>query len=76
MLDSRACLFALRDLPLLSSGLDEVVLVIQSQRNSYHARQSVQRRAELLQQAAQHGQVTPGSLVRTVGAQRSYGFTS
>ncbi|GAA6233175.1 beta-1,3-glucosyltransferase-like isoform X3 [Lates japonicus] len=41
-----------------SVGLEEVVLVIQSQRNSYHARQGVQRKVEILQQAADLGQVT------------------
>ncbi|XP_029925606.1 beta-1,3-glucosyltransferase [Myripristis murdjan] len=40
-------------------GLEEVVLVIQSQRNSYHAHQSAQRKAEILQQAAQLGQEAP-----------------
>ena len=42
------------------SGLEEVVFVIQSQRNSYHARQGEQRRVEILQQAAELGQVTSG----------------
>ncbi|GLD46516.1 beta-1,3-glucosyltransferase-like isoform X1, partial [Lates japonicus] len=40
-------------------GLEEVVLVIQSQRNSYHARQGVQRKVEILQQAADLGQGVP-----------------
>lgn len=35
-----------------------MVLVIQSQRNSYHARRGHQRKAEILQQAAGMGQVT------------------
>ena len=34
--------------------------MIQSQRNSYHARQGEQRRVEILQQAAELGQVTSG----------------
>lgn len=38
-------------------GLQEVVVVIQSQRNSYHARRSEQRKVELLQQAAEEGKV-------------------
>ncbi|XP_040908387.1 beta-1,3-glucosyltransferase isoform X2 [Toxotes jaculatrix] len=42
-----------------SVGLEEVVLVIQSQRNSYHARRSVQRKAEILHQAAELGQGVP-----------------
>ncbi|KAM6984644.1 beta-1,3-glucosyltransferase [Aplochiton taeniatus] len=40
-------------------GLEELVLVIQSQGNSYHVRRAEQRRAELLQQAAHLGQETP-----------------
>lgn len=44
----------------LFSGLGEVVLVIQSQRNSYHARRGDQRKAEILQQAAEVEQVTSG----------------
>uniref|UniRef100_A0A667XG43 Beta 3-glucosyltransferase b n=2 Tax=Myripristis murdjan TaxID=586833 RepID=A0A667XG43_9TELE len=43
----------------LNNWLEEVVLVIQSQRNSYHAHQSAQRKAEILQQAAQLGQEAP-----------------
>ncbi|KAM3869619.1 beta-1,3-glucosyltransferase-like, partial [Diretmus argenteus] len=39
--------------------LDEVVVVIQSQRNSYHAQQGAQRKVEILQQAAQLGQGVP-----------------
>nr|XP_046267270.1 beta-1,3-glucosyltransferase [Scatophagus argus] len=39
--------------------LDEVVLVIQSQRNSYHARRGHLRREEILQQAAELGQGDP-----------------
>ncbi|XP_059207421.1 beta-1,3-glucosyltransferase [Centropristis striata] len=35
-----------------SVGLEEVVLVIQSQRNSFHARRGAQRKEEILQQAA------------------------
>lgn len=42
-------------------GLQEVVVVIQSQRNSYHARRSEQRKVEILQQAAEVGTVTPQS---------------
>eukprot|EP00064_Thunnus_orientalis_P009689 superscaffoldBa00001245_g9715 len=38
------------------SDLEEVVLVIQSQRNSYHARRGEQRKLEVLQQAAELGQ--------------------
>lgn len=34
-----------------------MVVVIQSQRNSYHARRGEQRREEVLQQAAELGQV-------------------
>ncbi|XP_018548098.1 beta-1,3-glucosyltransferase isoform X2 [Lates calcarifer] len=41
------------------SGLEKVVLVIQSQRNSYHARRGVQRKVEILQQAADLGQGVP-----------------
>lgn len=36
------------------------MLVIQSQRNAYHARRGDQRKAEILQQAAEVGQVTSG----------------
>lgn len=46
----------------LVSDLEEVVLVIQSQRNSYHARRGGQRKVEVLQQAAELGQVTAGWL--------------
>ncbi|XP_034539866.1 beta-1,3-glucosyltransferase [Notolabrus celidotus] len=42
-----------------SIGLKEVVLVIQSQRNSYHARRAGQRKVEILQQAAELGQGVP-----------------
>ncbi|XP_027131789.1 beta-1,3-glucosyltransferase isoform X3 [Larimichthys crocea] len=42
-----------------SVGLEEVVIVIQSQRNSYHTRRGRQRRAEILQQAAELGQADP-----------------
>ncbi|XP_019952583.1 beta-1,3-glucosyltransferase isoform X2 [Paralichthys olivaceus] len=42
-----------------SAALEEVVFVIQSQRNSYHARRGVQRRTEILQQAAELGQGVP-----------------
>ncbi|CAJ1063816.1 beta-1%2C3-glucosyltransferase [Xyrichtys novacula] len=42
-----------------STGLKEVVLVIQSQRNSYHARRASQRKAGILQQAAELGQGVP-----------------
>ncbi|KAM9332067.1 beta-1,3-glucosyltransferase-like [Pholidichthys leucotaenia] len=42
-----------------SVGLEEVVIVIQSQRNSYHARRGHQRKAEILQQAAKLGQKVP-----------------
>ncbi|KAM9348097.1 beta-1,3-glucosyltransferase [Symphorus nematophorus] len=42
-----------------SVGLEEVVVVIQSQRNSYHARRGAQRRVEILQQAAKLGQEVP-----------------
>lgn len=45
-------------LHVLLSGIQEVVLVIQSQRNSYHARRGEQRKAEILQQAAEAGKVT------------------
>ncbi|KAI3373191.1 hypothetical protein L3Q82_006500 [Scortum barcoo] len=37
-------------------SLEEVVFVIQSQRNSYHARRGGQRKVEILQQAAELGQ--------------------
>uniref|UniRef100_A0AAQ5ZTV8 Fringe-like glycosyltransferase domain-containing protein n=1 Tax=Amphiprion ocellaris TaxID=80972 RepID=A0AAQ5ZTV8_AMPOC len=42
-----------------SVGLDELVIVIQSQRNSYHARRGGQRKVEILQQAATLGQGVP-----------------
>ncbi|XP_049448346.1 beta-1,3-glucosyltransferase isoform X3 [Epinephelus fuscoguttatus] len=42
-----------------SVGLEEVVLVIQSQRNSFHARRGAQRKVEILQQAAELGQAVP-----------------
>lgn len=48
-----ACLF---------TELEDVVIVIQSQRNSYHARRSGQRKVEILQQAARLGQVTSAML--------------
>lgn len=44
-------------LRFLLLGLNEVVLVIQSQRNSYHARRGHQRKVEILLQAAEMGQV-------------------
>ncbi|XP_037544226.1 beta-1,3-glucosyltransferase [Nematolebias whitei] len=40
-------------------GLGEVVIVIQSQRSSYHARQGYRRKMEILQQAAKLGQGVP-----------------
>ncbi|KAF0038569.1 hypothetical protein F2P81_009053 [Scophthalmus maximus] len=40
---------------LLWLGLEELVLVIQSQRNSYHVRRGIQRRGEILQQADELG---------------------
>uniref|UniRef100_I3K4D0 Beta 3-glucosyltransferase b n=1 Tax=Oreochromis niloticus TaxID=8128 RepID=I3K4D0_ORENI len=39
--------------------LEDVVIGIQSQRNSYHARRSGQRKVEILQQAARLGQGVP-----------------
>ncbi|KAK5858598.1 hypothetical protein PBY51_002727 [Eleginops maclovinus] len=42
-----------------SAGLEEVVLVIQSQRNPFHARRASQRKVEILQQAAELGQGVP-----------------
>ncbi|XP_028277531.1 beta-1,3-glucosyltransferase [Parambassis ranga] len=42
-----------------SVGLDEVVIVIQTQRSSYHARRGGQRKAEILQQAAKLQQGVP-----------------
>ncbi|CAL8265985.1 unnamed protein product [Merluccius merluccius] len=44
---------------LLSLGPQQVVLVIQSQRNSYHSRQASQRKEEILLQATQLGQGAP-----------------
>uniref|UniRef100_A0A8D3CS92 Beta 3-glucosyltransferase b n=1 Tax=Scophthalmus maximus TaxID=52904 RepID=A0A8D3CS92_SCOMX len=41
------------------SGLEELVLVIQSQRNSYHVRRGIQRRGEILQQADELGRGAP-----------------
>ncbi|XP_030010995.1 beta-1,3-glucosyltransferase [Sphaeramia orbicularis] len=41
------------------AGLEDVVLVIQSQRNSFHAQRGQQRRQEILQQAAELGQGFP-----------------
>ncbi|KAM9846412.1 beta-1,3-glucosyltransferase [Aulostomus maculatus] len=40
-------------------GLEEVLIVIQSQRNSYHARRGEQRKLEILQQASKLGQGVP-----------------
>ncbi|KAM6911889.1 beta-1,3-glucosyltransferase [Lycodopsis pacificus] len=45
--------------PHSSIGLWDVVLVIQSQRNSFHARRGGQRKVEILQQAAELGQGVP-----------------
>ncbi|XP_029304718.1 beta-1,3-glucosyltransferase isoform X3 [Cottoperca gobio] len=42
-----------------SVGLEEVVLVIQSQRNSFHARRAAQRKEKILHQAAELGQGVP-----------------
>ncbi|CAI5643368.1 unnamed protein product [Oreochromis niloticus] len=42
-----------------SVELEDVVIGIQSQRNSYHARRSGQRKVEILQQAARLGQGVP-----------------
>ncbi|XP_026183308.1 beta-1,3-glucosyltransferase isoform X3 [Mastacembelus armatus] len=42
-----------------SVGLEKVVLVIQSQRNSYHVRQAVERKVEILHQAAELGKGVP-----------------
>ncbi|XP_076745365.1 beta-1,3-glucosyltransferase isoform X3 [Maylandia zebra] len=42
-----------------SVELEDVMIVIQSQRNSYHARRSGQRKVEILQQAARLGQGVP-----------------
>ncbi|XP_034746813.1 beta-1,3-glucosyltransferase [Etheostoma cragini] len=42
-----------------SVGLDKVVLVIQSQRNSFHARRGGQRKVEVLKQAAEMGKGVP-----------------
>ncbi|KAL3042775.1 hypothetical protein OYC64_020657 [Pagothenia borchgrevinki] len=41
------------------AGLEEVVLLIQSQRNTFHARHAAQRKVEILQQAAELGQGVP-----------------
>ncbi|CAG00414.1 unnamed protein product [Tetraodon nigroviridis] len=46
-----------------TGGTQEVVVVIQSQRNSYHARRGEQRKVEILQQAADLGQ---GGLLRVL----------
>uniref|UniRef100_A0A8D2ZRG4 Beta 3-glucosyltransferase b n=1 Tax=Scophthalmus maximus TaxID=52904 RepID=A0A8D2ZRG4_SCOMX len=43
----------------LSRRLKELVLVIQSQRNSYHVRRGIQRRGEILQQADELGRGAP-----------------
>ncbi|KAM4544898.1 beta-1,3-glucosyltransferase isoform 1-T1 [Odontesthes bonariensis] len=40
-------------------GMEEVVIVIQSQRNSHHARRGGQRKAEIHQEAARLGQGVP-----------------
>ncbi|XP_041656480.1 beta-1,3-glucosyltransferase isoform X2 [Cheilinus undulatus] len=42
-----------------SVDLEEVVFVIQSQRNSYHAHRAGQRKVEILQQAAELGKGSP-----------------
>ncbi|XP_015235560.1 PREDICTED: beta-1,3-glucosyltransferase-like isoform X2 [Cyprinodon variegatus] len=42
-----------------SAELEELVIVIQSQRNSYHARRSHQRKEEILHEAANLGQGLP-----------------
>lgn len=42
-----------------SLGLEELVLVIQNQRNTYHIRQGEARKDEILQQANEHGQDSP-----------------
>ncbi|XP_037324237.2 beta-1,3-glucosyltransferase isoform X2 [Pungitius pungitius] len=42
-----------------SIGLSDVVIVIQSQRNSFHARRAGERKVEILQQAAELGQGVP-----------------
>ncbi|XP_077962681.1 beta-1,3-glucosyltransferase isoform X1 [Gasterosteus aculeatus] len=42
-----------------SIGLSDVVLVIQSQRNSFHARRAGERKVEILQRAAELGQGAP-----------------
>lgn len=52
LIEAVACLIC------LFPGLQEVVVVVQSQRNSYHARRGEQRKAEILQQAANLGKVT------------------
>lgn len=46
----------------LFPGLQEVVVVVQSQRNSYHARRGEQRKAEILQQAANLGKVNQSEM--------------
>lgn len=46
-----------------------MVLVIQSQRNSYHARQGHQRKVEILQQAAEMGQVISSRSGAFIGQQ-------
>ncbi|XP_061596751.1 beta-1,3-glucosyltransferase-like isoform X2 [Cololabis saira] len=43
----------------MSVGLEKVVIVIQSQRNSYHANRALQRKMEILQQAAELGKGVP-----------------
>ncbi|XP_047234195.1 beta-1,3-glucosyltransferase isoform X2 [Girardinichthys multiradiatus] len=42
-----------------SAELEELVIVIQSQRNSYHVQRSYQRKEEILQEAANLGQGVP-----------------
>ncbi|KAL6098724.1 b3glct [Pungitius sinensis] len=42
-----------------SIGLSDVVIVIQSQRNAFHARRAGERKVEILQQAAELGQGVP-----------------
>uniref|UniRef100_A0A8C5DTW3 Beta-1,3-glucosyltransferase-like n=1 Tax=Gouania willdenowi TaxID=441366 RepID=A0A8C5DTW3_GOUWI len=46
-----------------SRRLDEVVIVIQSQRNSFHARRGGQRKVEILQEALNLGQEIPTVLL-------------
>ncbi|KAM6907223.1 beta-1,3-glucosyltransferase [Xenentodon cancila] len=43
----------------MSVGLEKVVIVIQSQRNSYHANRGHQRKLEILQQASKLGKEVP-----------------